>query len=157
MNDPSNDEYEPSGTGLTAEEVEAISAFKSRSAGPALRGFQDASDRAHERERSTIDFTALLESLAKKPAFLAPSDRYMKAMRVNAARERSEAQRKVEDSENFKLMAGLLVEMDRERKANQEDRRRQAVFNTWIAIVGAVLACGSVVVPFVIEAMKGWR
>lgn len=78
-------------------------------------------------------------------------------MAAQADRERVEGQRRVDDSENFKLMAGILVEMDRERIAGQESRRKQTFFNAWMAAVGVLLALGGVVVPFVIEAIKGWK
>ncbi|GAA2141722.1 hypothetical protein GCM10009825_30550 [Arthrobacter humicola] len=122
----------------------------------ALKGLDRASDAAR-KERPRINYDDLIRDIGRMPVVAPGMDDLEKSMRRKAEKERAEAQRRVDDSENFKLMAGILVQMNLDREANRESQKKQAVFNTIMAIVGGVLALGGVVVPFVIEAMKGWK
>ncbi|GAA5229248.1 hypothetical protein [Arthrobacter cryoconiti] len=72
-----------------------------------------------------------------------------------ADREEAAAQR-LQDSDNLKLMAAMLVEMERGRKQGEAVQEKQSKFNSLVAKFGILLAFGALAVPFVIETIKGW-
>lgn len=145
-------------TDLTGEEREAIAAFEPGAVGELMKAFGRSME-THQKARSESNFRQLIQNIQRMPPPVVPimDDSLGTSMRAKAEMERVEAQRRVEDSENFKLMAGILVQMDQERRDNMESRRKQTVFNTWMAVIGVLLALGGVVVPIIIEAVKGWK